>query len=140
MQTKAKQRKAENVMKAIVLSAGYATRLYPLTKDTPKGLLPIGNKSILDFIIIMIMAASLGKGAIFSAVPVAILQGSVTALAFLIKPVMTPTALLYLSVVGNILIVCVGVNLNFGKKIKVANWLPALPLAVLCAFLPFNLF
>ena len=37
-------------MKAIVLSAGYATRLYPLTKDTPKGLLPIGNKSILDFI------------------------------------------------------------------------------------------
>ena len=37
-------------MKAIVLSAGYATRLYPLTKDTPKGLLPIGKKSILDFI------------------------------------------------------------------------------------------
>lgn len=37
-------------MKAIVLSAGYATRLYPLTKDTPKGLLPIGDKSILDFI------------------------------------------------------------------------------------------
>ena len=38
-------------MKAIVLSAGYATRLYPLTKDTPKGLLPIGQKSILDFIV-----------------------------------------------------------------------------------------
>ena len=38
-------------MKAIVLSAGYATRLYPLTKDTPKGLLPIGEKSILDFIV-----------------------------------------------------------------------------------------
>ncbi|MBR3836769.1 MAG: DUF554 domain-containing protein [Clostridia bacterium] len=98
------------------------------------------TKSILDFIIIMIMAASLGKGAIFSAVPVAILQGSVTALALLIKPVMTQTALLYLSVVGNILIFCVGLNLTFGKKIKVANWLPALPLAVLCAFLPFDLF
>lgn len=37
-------------MKAIVLSAGYATRLYPLTENTPKGLLPIGDKSILDFI------------------------------------------------------------------------------------------
>lgn len=37
-------------MKAIVLSAGYATRLYPLTLNTPKGLLPIGKKSILDFI------------------------------------------------------------------------------------------
>lgn len=98
------------------------------------------TKSILDFIIIMIMAASLGKGAIFSAVPVAILQGSVTALALLIKPLMTQTALNYLSVVGNILIFCVGLNLTFGKKIKVANWLPALPLAVLCAFLPFDLF
>ena len=38
-------------MKAIILSAGYATRLYPLTKNTPKGLLPIGRKSILDFIV-----------------------------------------------------------------------------------------
>ena len=38
-------------MKAIILSAGYATRLYPLTKNTPKGLLPIGKKSILDFIV-----------------------------------------------------------------------------------------
>jgi len=39
------------IMKAIILSAGYATRLYPLTKDIPKGLLPIGEKSILDFIV-----------------------------------------------------------------------------------------
>ena len=38
-------------MKAIILSAGYATRLYPLTMNTPKGLLPIGKKSILDFIV-----------------------------------------------------------------------------------------
>ena len=37
-------------MKAIILSAGYATRLYPLTQNMPKGLLPIGEKSILDFI------------------------------------------------------------------------------------------
>ena len=37
-------------MKAIILSAGYATRLYPLTLNQPKGLLPIGDKSILDYI------------------------------------------------------------------------------------------
>ena len=96
------------------------------------------TKSILDFIIIMVMAASLGKGTIFSAIPVAILQGSVTALSVLIKPVMTETALLYLSVVGNILIFCVGINLVFGKKIKVANLLPAIILAVAFAFIPFN--
>ena len=97
------------------------------------------TKSILDFIILMVMAASLGKGTIFSAIPVAILQGSVTALSLLIKPMMTETALLYLSVVGNILIFCVGINLVFGKKIKVANFLPAIILAVAFAFLPIKL-
>ncbi len=94
------------------------------------------TKSILDLIIIMVMAASLGKGTIFSAIPVAFLQGGVTALSVLIKPIMTETALLYLSVVGNILIFCIGINLLFGKKIKVANLLPSLIFAVACAFIP----
>lgn len=35
-------------MKAIILAAGYATRLYPLTKDRPKALLPIGSSTIID--------------------------------------------------------------------------------------------
>ncbi len=38
-------------MKAIILAAGYATRLYPLTLHTPKALLPIGKKPIIDFIV-----------------------------------------------------------------------------------------
>lgn len=97
------------------------------------------TKSILDFIILMVMTASLGKGAIFSAIPVAVLQGGVTALSIFIKPIMTETALLYLSVVGNILIFCVGINLVFGKKIKVANLLPAIILAVVAAFIPIKL-
>ncbi len=37
-------------MKAILLVAGYATRLYPLTKDMPKALLKIGGKEILTHI------------------------------------------------------------------------------------------
>lgn len=97
------------------------------------------TKSILDFIIIMVMAASLGKGAIFSAIPVALLQGGVTALSVLIQPIMTETALLYLSVVGNVLIFCVGINLVFGKRIKVANLLPSIVFAVASAFLPIAL-
>jgi len=38
-------------MKALILAAGYATRLYPLTLDKPKALLPVGNKPIIDRII-----------------------------------------------------------------------------------------
>ena len=77
----------------------------------------------------------MGKGAIFSAIPVAFLQGGVTALALLISPIMTDEALLNLSVVGNALIFCVGVNLVFDKRVKVANLLPAMIFAVAAAFL-----
>lgn len=38
-------------MKAILLGAGYGTRLYPLTKDRPKPLLPVGGKPILERIL-----------------------------------------------------------------------------------------
>lgn len=37
-------------MKALILAAGYATRLYPLTIDMPKALLPVKGKPILDYI------------------------------------------------------------------------------------------
>lgn len=38
-------------MKAIILAAGYATRLYPLTENFPKPLLPVGGKPILDWLV-----------------------------------------------------------------------------------------
>lgn len=95
----------------------------------------LATKAVLDFIIIMVMSCSLGPGAAFSAIPVSILQGSVTALAGLVRPVMTEAALNNLSLVGSVLIFCVGINLLWGKKIRVANLLPAIVLAVAAAFL-----
>ncbi len=91
-------------------------------------------KSVLDMIIIMIMTSSMGKGCIFSAIPIAVFQGSVTVLAKFIEPIFTETALSYLSLCGSILIFCVGINLFFGKKIKVANLLPSLVIAVIWSF------
>ena len=38
-------------MKCIILAAGYATRLYPLTENFPKPLLKVGEKAILDWLI-----------------------------------------------------------------------------------------
>ena len=96
----------------------------------------LATKAVLDFIIIMVMSCSMGRGAVFSAIPVAILQGSITALAGLVRPLMTEAALNNLSMVGNVLIFCVGVNLVWGKKVRVANLLPAIVIAVIAAFLP----
>lgn len=95
----------------------------------------LAAKAVLDFIIVMVMTCSMGKGCIFSAIPVAIFQGSITALAGLIKPLMTDAALSNLSMIGSILIFCVGVNLVWGKKLQVANMLPAVVLAVAAVFL-----
>ena len=96
----------------------------------------LGAKSILDLVIVMVMTCSMRKGCAFSAIPVLLWEGSLTLLAAVIKPILTDAALGYLSLVGSVLIFCVGVNLVWGKKVRVANLLPAVILAVIAAFLP----
>ena len=93
-------------------------------------------KAVLDFIIVAVMTSSLGKGCMFSAIPVFLFEGAVTVLARIVSPVMTETAIAYLSLIGAVLIFCVGLNLVWGKRIRVANMLPAVIIAVLFAYLP----
>ena len=91
-------------------------------------------KAMLDMVIICVMSASMGKGCLFAAIPVGILQGAVTLLARVIQPLMTEAALANLSLTGSILIFCVGINLLWEKKLKVANMLPSIVVAVVLAF------
>ncbi len=93
------------------------------------------TKGILDAIIVMALTSSLGKGAVFSVIPLVLWQGLMTLLATLIGPLITEAELANLSLVGSVLIFCVGINLVFGKKVKVANFLPALVIAVVWAML-----
>lgn len=93
----------------------------------------LAAKALLDFVIILVMTSSLGKGCIFSAIPVAIFQGSFTILARLIQPLLTEAALCNLSLVGSALIFCVGVNLIWKNTIRVANLLPSIVFAVIFA-------
>ena len=95
-------------------------------------------KAVLDFIIIAVMTSSLGKGSAFSAIPVLLFEGGITLLARLVAPIMTETATAYLSLIGSVLIFCVGLNLVWGKKVRVANMLPAVLFAVLAAYLPWT--
>ena len=96
----------------------------------------LAAKAILDLIIVFVMTVSMGKGCVFSAIPVGIFQGIITLLARLIEPLMTDAALSNLSLVGSIMIFCVGLNLVWGKKVKVANFLPAIVFAVAWSFAP----
>lgn len=93
-------------------------------------------KAILDFVIILVMSATLGKGCLFAFVPVGLFQGIITLLSSMISPYITASAMSALSFIGSILIFCVGVNLVFDTKIRVANLLPALIVACICTVFP----
>lgn len=95
----------------------------------------LAAKSVLDAIILLVLTPTLGKGCIFSAIPVAILQGLITPLASVIEPIMTEAALTNLSLVGSMMIFCVGINLLWKNKIRVANMLPTIIIAVAWAFI-----
>lgn len=96
----------------------------------------LAAKAVLDFIIILVMTCSMGKGCIFSAIPVLVFEGLITIFAVFVRPLMTDLALSYISLVGSILIFCVGLNLVWDKRIRVANLLPAILFAAVAAFLP----
>lgn len=88
-------------------------------------------KAILDFVIVMIFASTLGKGVIFSALPLFLYQGVITILAAVLGDFMSPSLISDISFVGSALIFCVGVNIAFGKKFNVGNMLPALLVPVI---------
>ena len=88
-------------------------------------------KSAMDGIVTIALTASLGKGAIFSAIPILLYQGGITIAAYPLRRVMTADALDAISLTGGVLIFCVGWNILWReKKIRVANLLPSLVVAI----------
>ena len=87
-------------------------------------------KAILDLIIVVVFAATYGVGAVFSAIPILVYQGSITLIAAFCGNFVSEAIISDLSFVGSVLIFCVGINIAFGKKFKVGNMLPALLIPV----------
>jgi len=84
-------------------------------------------KSTLDFVASIMLAASLGKGVMFSAVSVFVYQGILVLLAQLLRPVLdNPEMIAELGGVGSLIIVALGLNLIGIAKVKVADFLPAI--------------
>lgn len=83
-------------------------------------------KSILDGIIAIIFSSTLGIGVLFAALPLGVYQGAITVSAKYIEPFLSNELITNMSFIGSVLIFGIGINLVFGKKIKVGNMLPAI--------------
>ena len=90
----------------------------------------IFTKSILDGFMAMSFAAAMGVGTAFSVILILIYQGGLTLLSGVLQPFVTETLLNELSACGGAIIIMIGLNLLALKKIKTANFLPALVIEV----------
>ncbi len=84
------------------------------------------TKSILDGIVSIVLASTLGYGVGLSAIVILLLQGGLTLSTTLVAPFMTDIVMQELTAVGGALIIGIGINLLDIKKINVGDMLPAI--------------
>lgn len=83
-------------------------------------------KSILDGVISIIFASTMGIGVLFSAIPVLLYEGAIALGAGFIKDWLTSDIITEMAAVGSLLIAGLGFNFLGIKEIKVANMIPAI--------------
>lgn len=83
-------------------------------------------KSILDGVISIVFASTMGIGVAFSAVPVFLYEGAIALGAGFIKDMLTTEIITEMSAVGSLLIAALGFNFLEIREIKVANMIPAI--------------
>lgn len=92
-------------------------------------------KSLLDGVASVTLASSFGIGVMFSALPVFLVQGSITLLAMQLAFLSQPAVLDAINATGGLLILGIGVNLLEIGRIHIGNLLPALFYAIVGALL-----
>lgn len=95
----------------------------------------IFTKSILDGFMAITFGAAMGIGTAFSAIAIFVYQGALTLLSVLIQPYVTDSMVAELTGSGGALIMMIGINLLGLRKIKTANYLPAVVLSVVFVLL-----
>jgi len=88
-------------------------------------------KALLDAVIALVLASTLGKGVLFSAASVLLYQGLLTALAVVIAPYLSDILVTQVSLVGSVLIVGIGLNILKITKIRIGNLLPAILIPII---------
>lgn len=98
------------------------------------------TKSLLDFISAIVLAATLGAGVLFSAIPVFLYQGLIAVLAQFVAPVLNEATVADMTCVGSLLLIALGLNMLGVTKVKIMNYVPGIFLAIgfsaLMALLP----
>lgn len=123
------------VASSLVFCVGAMAIVGALNEGLGQGSETLYLKSMLDFTTAIILAASLGAGVIFSAIPVLVLQGSISLLAMVIAPFLVGSVLLTnICLVGYAIVLCIGINFIFDLDIKVANLLPSFFIPVIYNF------
>ncbi len=84
------------------------------------------TKSVMDGFMAILLAASLGVGVAASAIAILVYQGGLTLLAVYLSPLVTPLLLSEITAVGGALILMIGINLLDLKRIKTADYIPAI--------------
>lgn len=93
------------------------------------------TKSVLDGCMAIVFASTMGIGTAFSAISLFVYQGTLTLLSHWLYPFVSDAMVIELTGVGGALIVMIGINLLDLKKIKIANFLPALLVIILFMFI-----
>lgn len=94
------------------------------------------NKAILDFVIAIVFAATLGIGVALSAASVFAYQGAITLLAQWMAPFLTDRVIQEMTCVGSVIIIGLGLNMMGAVRLRVMNFVPAVFLPILlCRFM-----
>ena len=119
------------VTASIVFCVGPLTILGSIDNGLNGDVTLLAVKSLLDFVTSMAFAAALGAGVYLSIVTILVVQGGIAAGAFALQDVMDPITVVALTAAGGLILLAVGLLMLEVKRLRVANFLPALVLAPL---------
>lgn len=119
------------VSASAIFCIGAVTIMAPLNEGLTGDKRLIITKALLDGVISLSLASSLGLGVLFSSIPVLIYQGLITIFSYQLKSFFSTYIINQLTAVGGLLLIGVAINLLKIKKIKVINMLLSMFVVIL---------
>ena len=118
------------VISSMLFIIGSMAIIGPLNEALDNDMTLVLTKSMMDGVTAIALAAAYGRGVLFSAIPVFIIQAGIGLTAHWLEPILTDGLINELTSVGGVLIVGIGITVLEIKKIKVINLLPAMLLII----------